>query len=306
MDLPTTFTRRIVSTFAPEGEAWLATLPDLIDRCARRWDLTIGPPFDNLSYNYVAPAALAGGAPVVLKLGVPRDELSTEIDALRHYAGSGAVRLLAADEAEGALLLERLLPGDPLALLAATDDEAATAIAADVMAALWRPTPAGHRYPHVAGWFAGLAELRAHFAGGTGPFPAPLVARAEALSAELLATQIDTVVLHGDLHHDNILAAGGVWLAIDPKGLLGEPAFEAAALLRNPIDMVRRHPQLDALLAGRIAVLSGRLGLDPRRIHGWALAFAVLSAWWSYEDEPAEFASDFAVAQALDRIAPSG
>lgn len=305
MEFPATFTRRIVSTFEPDGAAWLASLPDLIERCARRWGLAVGSPFANLSYNYVAPATRADGAPAVLKLGVPRDELSTEIDALRHYAGLGAVRLLAADEAEGALLLERLIPGDPLAPLAATDDEAATAIAADVMAALWRPASPGHRYPHVAGWFAGLAELRAYFAGGTGPFPAQLVARAEALSAELLATQADPVVLHGDLHHDNILAAGDAWLAIDPKGLLGEPAFEAAALLRNPIDMVRRHPRLDALLARRIAVLSGRLGLNPRRIHGWALAFAVLSAWWSYEDEPAEFASDFAVAQALDRIDPS-
>ncbi|HMQ31831.1 MAG TPA: aminoglycoside phosphotransferase family protein, partial [Chloroflexaceae bacterium] len=297
MHLPEEFTRRVVATFAPDGAPWLAALPGLIAACAARWDLAVGPPFPDLSYNYVAPATLPDGAPAVLKLGVPREELSTEIDALRHYAGRGAARLLAADEAAGALLLERLAPGGTLAPLAARDDEAATRVAAEVQARLWRPPPPGHRYPSVADWAAGLSELRPRFGGGTGPFPARLVERAEALFAWLLATQADPVVLHGDLHHFNILdAGGGEWRAIDPKGVVGEPAYEAGALLRNPIPDISRRPRLAELLARRIAVIAAIQGLDPGRLRAWALAQAVLSAWWSYED--GDPAPDLAVALA--------
>lgn len=304
MNLPEEFVRRIVTVFEPAGGPWLAALPELIAGCARRWGLAVGPPVVNLSYNYVAPATRADGAPVMLKLGVPRDELSTEIDALRHYAGAGAARLLEADDAAGALLLERLVPGESLIALSERDDEAATRAAAGVMARLWRPAPASHRYPTVADWLAGLGRLRSHFGGGTGPFPAHLVARAEALAAELLATQAAPVVLHGDLHHDNILASGDGWLAIDPKGILGEPAYEAGALLRNPIPAIRSRPGLDAILGRRIAILAHAHGHDPRRIHGWALAQAVLSAWWSYEDDDGDPAGDLVVAHALDRIEP--
>lgn len=303
MKLPEDFTRRIVATFAPDGEPWLAALPALIEACARRWELTVGPPFE-LSYNYVAPADLPDGTPVVLKLGVPREELSTEIDALRHYGGGGAARLLAADEASGALLLERLVPGGTLAPLAERDDEAATRAAAAVIAALWRPPPATHRYPSLADLFGGLAELRAHFGGGAGPFPARLVERAEALVAELLRSQPTPVVLHGDLHHYNILDAGGAWVAIDPKGVVGDPAYDVAALLRNPYPQLGRRPDLAALLARRIVILAEELGLDPGRIHGWGLAFAILSAWWSFEDGTEDMAYDLTIADTLDRIAP--
>jgi streptomycin 6-kinase len=300
LNLSPAFVRRISSTFEPDGAPWLAALPGLIEQVARRWGLRVAPPFPDLTYNYVAPARLADGTPVVLKLGVPRAELASEIDALRHYGGQGACRLLDADEALGALLLERLEPGATLAPLAAADDEAATRIAAGVMARLWRPPPAGHRYPAVADWFAGLAELRATFGGGTGPFPHDLVERAETLAAELLATQGEQVVLHGDLHHANILDAGGVWRAIDPKGIVGERAYEPAALLRNPTPQIAAHPRLAELLDRRIAVFAEALGLAPERIHGWALANAVLSAWWSYEDGEAE--PDLTVARALDRL----
>jgi streptomycin 6-kinase len=302
LDLSPAFTRRISSTFEPDGAPWLVALPGLIEEVAQRWGLRVGPPFPELSYNYVAPAWLADGTPAVLKLGVPRDELATEIDALRHYGGLGACRLLEADEAMGALLLERLEPGSTLAPLAAADDALATRVAASVMTRLWRPPPAGHRYPAVADWFKGLVELRATFGGGTGPFPRRLVERAETLAAGLLATQGEPVVLHGDLHHANILDAGGEWRAIDPKGIVGERAYEPAALLRNPTPQIAAHPRLAELLGRRIAVFAEALALAPGRIHAWALANAVLSAWWAYED--GEAAPDLTVAQALDQLEP--
>jgi streptomycin 6-kinase len=313
MNLPPDFTRRVTLVFEPDGAPWLERLPDTIETVARRWGLEVAPHFPGLSYNYVAPARLADGAPVVLKLGVPCEELGTEIDALRHYAGRGACRLLDADEALGALLLERLQPGHMLSALAAADDEAATRVAAQVMASLWAPPPAAHRFTELAQWTAGLAELRPHFGGGTGPFPADLVDRAEGHFADMLASQPQPVVLHGDLHHYNILAAGPddreagaqpYWRAIDPKGLVGDPAYECAAFICNPAPQIAADPQLPRTLERRIAIFAETLGIDRRRIYGYALGQAVLGSWWSYADEGVSDDPFMAVARALATLRP--
>jgi streptomycin 6-kinase len=299
--IPDEFAARMIALYAAAGSAWLKRLPALIADCERRWSLTIQPPFDNLSYNYVAPAIRDDGTAVVVKLGVPNPEQLTEIAALRLYAGRGIVRLLDADSALGIMLLERLAPGTPLSRMA--DDEQATAIAAQVMRELWRPVPPEHSFPSVARWAAGLSRLRTHFDGGSGPIPAALVAQAEALFAELLGSAAAPVLLHGDLHHDNILAATRQpWLALDPKGVVGEPAYEVGALLRNPMPHLLTMPQPSRILARRIDQLAEALGFDRARIHGWALAQAVLSVWWSYEDGDTDLAAGIACAEYLAAI----
>ncbi len=294
--LPPHFTQRVVELYGEAGRAWLADLPRLLAACGAQWDLHVGAPFD-LSYNYVAPATRADGAPCVLKLRPTPDEPWTELDALRHYAGHGCAAVLAADPALGAMLIERLRPGTRLATV--PDDEA-TAIAANVMMLLWRPAPAAHSFPTVDAWMAGLGKLRAHYGGGTGPFPAALVARAEGLAAELRGGGSAPMLLHGDLHHDNILAAERApWLAIDPQGVVGDPAFEAGALLRNPLAGVRTWPDLAARTARRLDILAERTGLDRQRLAGWSLAGAVLSAWWNVEDHGEYDPTEMRLAEAL-------
>jgi streptomycin 6-kinase len=290
VSLPDQFARAMVEVHGAAGAEWLSELPSRIAACARRWSLTVLPPFAPLSYNYVAPAVRADGAPVVLKLGVPNPELTTEIAALRLCNGQGIVQLLDANPEQGALLLERLTPGTALSRL--TDDEKATSIAAQVMRQIWQPVPPEHSFPTVAQWAAGLARLRQQFGGATGPFPTRLVEEAEALFAELIDSMAEPVLLHGDLHHDNILAAARqprltrrpLWLALDPKGLVGEPAYEVGALLRNPAPQLLAQPQPGRILARRVYQLAEELGFDRARLRGWGLAQAVLSAWWSFED----------------------
>lgn len=299
--LPPTFTRTIHELYGERGERWLANLPGLLAACARRWSLAIAQPFPNLTYNYVAPAARADGVEVVLKVGPPNPELLTEIAALRGYDGRGSVRLLDADPEWGALLLERLRPGVPLTTVAG--DEAATLIAAQVMRQLWRPAPPDHAFPTVARWAAGLQRLRQTFAGGVGPFPAGLVATAENLFAELLPSMAEPVLLHGDLHHDNILQAQRQpWLALDPKGVVGEPAYELGALLRNPQPQLLAYPEPARILARRVDLLAEFFGLARERIIGWGVAQAVLSAWWSYEDHGHGWAPAMTVARLLREI----
>jgi streptomycin 6-kinase len=282
LKLPPAFARRMAEMFGDDGRRWLARLPARLDDYAQRWSLRLLPPFAELSYNYVLPVIQANGETAVLKIGYPRPELTREIAALRLYDGRGMVNLLAADTLGGAMLLERAQPGTML--LDWQDDEAATRVAAQVMAELWRPLPADHNFQPVTDWLDGLAALRREFAGGSGPFPPRLVALAEKLSADLLATAAAPVLLHGDLHHYNILAAQRQpWLAIDPKGVYGEPAYDVGAWLRNPLDLWQ-WPQVGQLLARRVAIFSEMLSLDRQRLVGWGVAQAVLSAWWSYED----------------------
>jgi streptomycin 6-kinase len=273
----------MVELYGANGSEWLNRLPSLISTCEQRWSLTIHSPFEPLSYNYVAPAVRADGTDVVLKIGFPNPELLTEIEALRLYNGRGIVQLLDADPDQGVLLQERLMPGTPLSYLA--NDEQASSIAAQVMRQLWTPVPPEHSFPTVAKWAAGLKRLRESFDGGSGPLPASLVSMAETLFAELIDSMTEQVLLHGDLHHENILTAERQpWLALDPKGIVGEPAYEVGALLRNPIPQLLAMPQPGQVLARRVDQLAQELGFDRERVVGWGLAQAVLSAWWSIED----------------------
>jgi streptomycin 6-kinase len=298
--IPPALARTVRGLFGQQGEDWLAGLPPLVEELAARWRLVMQPPFAGLSYNYVAPAVTADGQPAVLKVGVPNRELETEIAALRHYGGRGAVQLLAADAAAGALLLERPRPGTML--VEEPDDEKATRVAAAVMAALWRPLPDGHNFPTVADWTRGLERLRATFDRGSGPFPEQLVALAEGLAAELLASEEEPVLLHADLHHTNILRAERApWLAIDPKGIAGERGFEIYAWLHNPLPP--DYPgDLRPLLPRRLAIFSEQLGLERRRLAAWGLVGTMLSSWWSYEEQGQPGRQALGVAEALAEL----
>ena len=295
------FARRIREVHGVAGGAWLQRLPGLIADCERRWSLKVGAAFELVSYSYVATATRADGTKTVLKIGVPTNELSAEIEALRHFAGRGSVRLLDADPDWGALLLERVVPGTPLTDLA--DDDQATLDAAQVMRQLWHPVPPGHSFASVADWAAVLSRLRARFGGTTGPLPAVLVDRAERLFAELVASMGQPVLLHGDLHHENILAAQRQpWLAIDPKGVTGEPEYEVGALLRNPMPQLLAMPHPEHVLARRMDILAESLGFDRGRLRAWGLAQAVLAAWWSIEDHGQGWETWIACAALLDRL----
>ena len=298
--VPEQFTKTITSTFGKAGAAWLTQLPGILELCAQRWSLTVMPHFSNLSYNYVAPAVRADGTEVILKVSVPNAEWLTELDALRLYDGRGICRLLAFDQEQGAMLLERLKPGVMLASV--TDDEEATMIAAQVMRQLWRPAPLTHSFPTVANWAKGLEELRKTFDGGTGPFPIKLVEEAERLFAELIASMGEPLLLHGDLHHYNILTAEREpWLAIDPKGLVGEPAYETGALLRNPFGIEKR-PDLVQFTTRRIDQLAAELVIDRARIRGWNVAQAVLSIWWDYEGNSDHWREGIAFAEQMAMV----
>ena len=274
--------RQIIDVHGPTGKIWLAHLPALIDDLAARWSLTILPPFPELSYNYVTPVIGPGGEPLVLKAGVPHGELWSEIDALRLFDGRGSVRLVADDRAAGALLLERVLPGDSLKAVAGDDEQVATLAA--VISRLSCPLPAIHPFRTIADLARGLDRLRAAFNGGYGPFPPARVDRAAALFRELTGEPGAPALIHGDMNPGNILrATREPWLAIDPKGYAGDSLWDAATFLNDPPPGLPPD-ELRRLQARRVAVLAETLEQPRAAVLAWAEAHAVLSAWWTYED----------------------
>ena len=278
-DLSPAFRQRVARVAGKAGEAWLDSLPRLVANFAERWRIAVLPAFEPMSYNYVAPAVRSDGSSAVLKALLPDSERETEPAMLNLCDGGGMVRLLEHDPEAGVMLLERVEPGTPL--LELDDDDEATRIAARVMRRFWRPVPESHPFPSVADWFEGFGRHRRANSGGTGPLPRDLFERAEALAPHLVASSAAPVVLHGDLHHWNILAAEREpWLAIDPKGVIGEPAYEVGAWLRNPMPNIPATPVLER----RVAIFAEELGFERQRLVAWGAAQAVLSAIWSAEN----------------------
>lgn len=286
-------------TFGDDHRLWLERLPAILQQCEQRWQLTLFEPFPDLSYHYVAPARLADGTEVAVKAFSPTNEFKPVVEVLDLFAGRGVLRLLAYDATDEVMVLERLRPGKPLSSLVPRDDEQATAVLADIMRRLWCPAPTTHSFPTVAGWMEGFTRLRRWYQGGHGPFRPELLEEAEYLAAQLLATSPQAMVLHGDLHHDNILSTEQGWLAIDPKGLVGDPAYEVSVMLYNPDPGLFQADQPRRLIARRIDQMAEALGMERARIRNWGLVQAVLSVWWGIEDNGHIWQNSFVCAEIL-------
>jgi len=215
----------------------------------------------------VAPAVTADGVDAVLKIQQPHRESEHEAAALELWGGDGAIRLLAHDPERHALLLERCVPGTPLA--SAGQDQALD-VFVELLPRLWQR--AGQPFRPLADEAAWWAE----YLPGQDWSAAPelLEAALEALR-DLPGTQGEQVLLHQDLHGENVLAAQREpWLAIDPKPLAGEREFGIAPIVRS---FELGHSKRDVL--HRFDRLTAELGLDRERARGWTIAQT--AAWTS-------------------------
>jgi streptomycin 6-kinase len=194
------------------------------------------------------------------------------------------VRALVADMEQGALLMERLRPGRMLAEEVA-DDEWAARIAAGVMQDFWIPATEESPFLTMEDWAEDFGRIHSLFRELACPLPARTIERTEALFQTLLASQGQLHLLHGDLHHFNILSVAGVkgpgWKAIDPFGVVGEREVEVGAFMKNPDLALPFTPELESRLARRLAVFSEELGLDLPRLTAWSSVYAAVSAWWT-------------------------
>lgn len=292
------FIQRVNSAFGTVGAEWLKSLPSILEQISQKWDLTLLEMYADMSYSFVAKVGHKDGTQYVLKLGAPHKELFTEMEALKLFDGKGSVKLIRLDNKLGALLLELLVPGKPIINL--EDDEAATQIAGQVMSQLWVNDFDTSKFPTVAYWGSGFERLKRRVQGDNGSFPKKWIAIAEGLYSELVSSMDESVLLHGDLHHWNILSAQRQpWLAIDPKGVIGEPAYEIGAWLRNPFPFILSESIPDEVIFRRASQLSEQLGFDRNRILAWGVAQAILAAWWSYVENQKEWKSWLEIANII-------
>jgi streptomycin 6-kinase len=294
--LPEEFVERLQRRIdTPERREWLRQLPDLVQELLEEWELEPEGLFE-LSFNYVVAVRQANGAAGVLKLGLPDPDGVREAAALRAYDGDGACRVIESDDDRRAMLLERIHPGDMLVEVARTNDEAATRTGAEVMRRLWRHTPedATSHFRPLAQWFQAFERHRTRFHGTSGPVPDALLVLAEQIAPELLSSAPQELLLHADFHHFNVLRSDRAgWLAIDPKGMYGDPGYEAGPFMCNPglvaTDVLRR----------RLDILSEVLEYDRERLRLWCIAYAVLSVCWSIEDSSSSWRTTLHTAQQL-------
>lgn len=263
-----------------KGKEWLRNLPDLISYCEKRWKLKVQDIFE-LSFNFVAAAVFADGTEAVLKLSIPSKDFTYELEALKQFKNHNRkmVQLLDYDLDKGIILLERLKPGQMLASL--EDDEQATRIAASVLKELWIPAVEDFTLPTTKEREASLIAIREKHPNGLGPIPAQWLEEAELMFNKLHATSTEPYLLHGDLHHYNILSKNDYWMVIDPQGLIGEREYDLIQYLLNKL------PEKDSaeVIKRRIDIFVEELGLIKERIIMWGVAHSILSTSWSVEDD---------------------
>jgi streptomycin 6-kinase len=263
-------------------EAWARSyvskeLNDRVLTCVRAWDVTIER--TAATQTSLLVHGKRGDKPVVLKV-VKEEGVEWRCGEIAAKFGGRAVARVY-EHMPGAALFEKLDPGEPLAALTLSgrDDEATDVLANMLLRMVPGDPPTG--CPTVEQWAGAFVR---HAGSGDERVPMALVEPAQRIYSDLCATQRNPALLHGDLHHYNVLSdrVRG-WCAIDVKGVVGELEYELGAALRNPIDRPDLFATLDAV-ERRLERFGLVLGLDVGRARGWCFAQAVLSAIWSVED----------------------
>ncbi len=276
VEIPTKFRDKIIGAFREEGADWLARLDQLVETYLDKWGLTSLGHVSNLSYNYVLKVVDDGGNPRILKLGLAGSDFSNEVRAIEAYSGNGCAKVLKADIENGVMLLEQLIPGTMLSQL--EDEEQVIEEYIKVWKAIRRPRPNGQDFPSVQHWMSGLSRYQNSRAQLEGLISEELVLKAQMYFAE--SYDENEELLHGDLHHENILYSDEHgWFAIDPKGVVGNPYFDLVSFLTNQL---KDNPQEKLEL--RINRLCEGLRLERLKLLKAALAMSILYAFWAVED----------------------
>lgn len=252
-------------------------LLDRVQDRARDWCVIVEEILETESS--VVAFGIRGNQSVVLKVIKHAGDEWSSGEILAAFAGKGFARVY--EYVDGAVLLERLRPGTSLAQTAVNGkDEEATNILAGIIQQM-SPRESPKACATIQDWAKGFES---YLATSDDQIPMGLVEEAHQVYSDLGATQRRPQLLHGDLHHYNVLFdSERGWLAIDPKGVIGEIEYEIGAILRNPFE----RPDLfasRATIERRLNQFASRLDLDFRRALAWGFAQAVMSAIWGIED----------------------
>lgn len=272
MDL--NFKQNIIKIYGAKGKQWLDSRPEITAKIAQEHNLSGLTPVNNMTFNYVA-SGYQNDKPIILKIGMNSKALTKEALCLKAFAKHAVAEVIAHDN--NMIIMQRAVPGSTLKGYFPDNDEKATKILCASIKELHKASiPESHNFYHLSELFKALDQKL--------DIPDEILTKAKHLRDHLLKSTTKEVLLHGDLHHDNILKNGDDWLVIDPKGFIGDPAFEPAAYLVGPIPELLQENQPRKIIEKRINICSTELGIDSRRIADWLYAKSVLCWAWSLED----------------------
>ncbi|WP_391209395.1 aminoglycoside phosphotransferase family protein [Psychrobacillus sp. L4] len=289
---PKSFERKIIGAFGEEGIEWLNSLESIITTYLEKWNLRSDGPVDNLSYNYVLKVIDEKGSRAILKLGVANYDFANEIRTLRAYNGKGCVKLIKADSENGVMLLEHLQPGT---MLTEVEEQLAVKTFAHVWTAIRKTVEENADHPSIADWMKAFDRYQDKYQTNEGPIPNHFVFLARTYFVEIANSTESNDLLHGDLHHENILYSTNYgWLAIDPKGVIGDKYFDFISFLTNQL-FNKLNPR--QLLEKRVTLLCEELQLNKERLIKAAVAMSTLYACWGVEDNDPEWENTYRCAQ---------
>jgi streptomycin 6-kinase len=249
-----------------------------VEERVRDWSVVVEDKVEK--ENSVLVFGRRGSLPVVLKVMREQGDEWRSGEVLDAFGGRGTVRVH--DYVEGAVLLERLNPGTRLAPLAMRGrDEKATEIIADVIQRMPHIPQFVKAFVTVEDWGKGFSR---YLSTDDKQIPRSLVEQGQRMYARLCESQHDARLLHGDLQQYNVLYDNHRgWVAIDPKGVVGEIEYEIGASLRNPNED-RELFASPKIVARRLRRYESMLNINSDRVLKWGFAQAVLAAIWSVED----------------------
>ncbi|MCM3710185.1 aminoglycoside phosphotransferase family protein [Sporosarcina luteola] len=280
MDIPISFQEKIRNSFGKPGKEWLQSLEVNVNHMAEVWGLTLESPVTNLSYNYVIHVIDENNNPYILKMGLPGFDFENEIRTLQLYSGKGCAKLLKADVERGAMLLESLQPGTMLCT--ETDETVVIQQFCRVWKQIRKPLPKDTDFPTILHWASAFSKYQSNYPKNDGPIPNEWVAMSAKFLEEIQQTTMEIGLLHGDLHHENILFSNERgWLAIDPKGVAGDPYFDAVSFMVNHLFT---KPNPENLLRLRVNLISELLQMNCEKLLKAAISMSTLYACWAVED----------------------
>lgn len=279
------FEETILTLYKDAGKVWFDQLPSLVNQIANAWHLKDLKVVENLSYNYVV-TGIQHDKQIVLKLSFDIQDLACEYKALKAFDGYGMVKVL--EYQERALLLERIVPGDSLKIYFPEKEDASISSLCELIKKL-QNAPILKDLPE--NYFETLEDWLKILDRSWPQIPQERLLIARRLKEKLLKTTTKNILLHGDLHHTNILKDHKNWIAIDPKGIIGDPAYEIVPFIFNPIDELVALPLCGSIIKQRIRQFAQLLTIDEKRIHAWCYVHEVMSTCWSLEGNynPANF-----------------
>lgn len=269
-----TFIENILNIYGDKGKKWLADLPRAVEKLAQKYHLERLTPVSNMSFNYVA-SGFQHAQPIILKLGLNEQDLTNEKNCLLAFTKHSAAKVIAYKK--NVILMERAVPGTTLKSYFPNREIESTKIICQLIDKLRTISmPEQNTFHSVESLLDALNKQSA--------IPQNILIKSRKLRDELLATTEKRVLLHGDLHHENILRNGNDWLIIDPKGFIGDSTFELAAYMCNPIPDLLEDDSCKHIIETRIKQCSALLNIPEERIKNWSYVKATLCWSWALED----------------------